>query len=550
MLKRLSVNNYALIDELVLEPSAGFNVITGETGAGKSILLGAIGLIAGQRADTSVLLNKDRKCVVEADFETDESALADFFERENIDFYTPCTIRRELNPQGKSRCFINDTPVTLSVLKDLTGQLIRIHSQHQTLELLQAETRLHYLDSFAGTQKEATLYAEVYSELQRLRTALKSAEEQLRDAERERDFIRFQLNELDAFKPALGEYDQLMGSLDLLNSSGKTRDGLLALVSSISDADVPADRLLSDARHLIVHFPALGGEYASMYERLNNALIELRELSRDATRMLDSAETNPAELERINERVSGYQLLVKKHRLAHADELVALLEKLQSNEADNESLGRSIETMRTKESALLADLITRGKKLTVQRSRATAPFCEAVKELLTSMSLLNARFEISISGQDEPGPEGFDSVAFLFSANKGLPVQPIEKVVSGGELSRLVLAVKHVVATRLKMPTMLFDEIDTGISGKVAAQMASVIRNLAQSMQVIVITHLPQMAARGDRHFMVEKTENDNQTNTRLRVLNTEERMHAVAALLSDEEPGETALRHARELMN
>lgn len=550
MLIKLKVQNYALIEELNLEPGDGLTIITGETGAGKSILLGALSLILGSRADTSVLLDKGEKCIVEGTFKIDEYNLNDFFESNELDYEAVTIIRREMNPAGKSRAFINDTPVTINILKDIGEKLIDIHSQHQTLMLNDNSFQLSVIDSFADTYNLKIKYRQAYSSYKKLSREYNIIKEKAERNRADLDYYQFQLNEIDESKLKKGEQEELETEQELLSHAEEIK---LALNNSSDLFSAEGISLLSKLREVkqnISKIKSFLPDGDNLYNRTDSALIELADLSSEIDKLAYSVDVDPNRLNEINERLDNIYSLIQKHRVADLNELI-------DKRSEIDSLINSIvsEDERIKELESLIETGVESMKVLAEeiselRHRVIPDIEHRISELLKQLGMPDARFKISVSKSHDFTPTGIDQAVLLFSANKQIAPENIAKIASGGELSRVMLSLKSLLTRNNNLPTIIFDEIDSGVSGEVADKVGQILTTMGQYMQVVNITHLPQVASRGTKHYHVYKDNSKDSTFTRVKLLSPKEREMEVARLLSGSEITETSLQNARELLD
>jgi len=550
MLVKLFVQNYALIKSLDLELEKGLTIITGETGAGKSILLGALSLILGSRADVSVLLEKNRKCIVEGSFRIDGYELDDFFEVNELDFEPLTTIRREINPAGKSRGFINDTPVTLTVLKDIGDRLIDIHSQHQTLMLRDNSFHLSVIDSFAGTTGLLEKYRQVFQNFRRLKKELNELTEMSDKNKADLDYYQFQLEELDSSKLVAGEQDDLEKEQELLSHAEEIKIALSNASHLFSSDDgnsilVMLREVKTNLSKIMEFIP----EGEGLLQRADSAWIELNDLANELEKMAALIEADPNRLAEINERLDLIYSLLLKHRLNDLNELLNEREKIREKVV-------SIETNdeRLKELQLLVDNETRllnsfSEEISEKRNNILGDVEKKITDILKQLGMPDAKFKISLSRLKDFTISGIDHADFLFSANKQTEPENIAKIASGGELSRVMLSLKSLLTRKNNLPTIIFDEIDSGVSGEIAARVGQILAGMGDYMQVLNITHLPQVASRGSRHYHVYKDEENNSAVTKIKLLSPQERIIEIARLLSGSQITETALKNARELL-
>ena len=549
MLKKLVVKNFALISSLELDPDTGFTTITGETGAGKSILLGALGLIAGQRADSSVLFNPEEKCFVEAEFEIGSYHLESFFEQHELDFSSRSIVRREINAQGKSRSFINDTPVNLTVLKELSALLIDIHSQHQSLALMRESVQLSYLDSYAGNQHLLQQYKKKYDTFRSAKEKRERLLHEQAELEKQEDYLRFQLNELEELQPKAGEVKQMEEELELLNHAEGLSASLQFIVSQMEEGEAGMLQQLSAVKQRLQPFQKVNEQWQEYFSRVVSLEVELKELTRELGRESERVVFDPERIEQLNKRLSQLESLMRKHQAIDEEALLLVWEKLATAVGSSDTLKEDIEKITAEISSLEKELERLAAELHEKRKKQSAGLAKAVESLLHGLGMPVARFNIELSKEENFSNSGWTGLKFLFSANKGSAMQEMGKVASGGELSRVVLAVKSIMASITSLPTILFDEIDTGVSGAVAGKMGELMREMGKNMQVIAITHLPQVAGAGREHWFVYKKEEKGVTRSFIRKLSQEERLQELAQMLSTGSPGEAALQNAKELL-
>jgi DNA repair protein RecN (Recombination protein N) len=549
MLKRLIVKNYAIIRDLNMEFGEGLAIITGETGAGKSILLGALSLVLGDRADTGVLLSKDEKCVVEAHFNIRGYDLESFFSENEIDYDNNAIMRREINTAGKSRAFINDTPVNLNIMKEIGEKLIDIHSQHQTLLLGTSLFQLRVLDAFANTTDLFRKYSKAF----RLYSARKQRYELFAaEADRQRadhDYYTHQLEQLTAARLAEGEQEELEQEQERLSNAGVIKESLVAASNELSGEDISALGLLREARNNLLKIEEWMAAAGELAKRIDLSLVELSDVSYETEKLFASIETDPARLEFVTQRLDTIYSLLQKHRCKDLSELLAKQKEISEMAGLTGDVDDRLSEMKKEMESAYNDAISIASELSVERRQSSAPLGEKIVELLKQLGMPHARFEIRITNLKTPLQSGLDRVEFLFSANKQIEPEELSRIASGGELSRLMLSLKSTLASTSGLPAIVFDEIDSGVSGEVASMVGNILSDMGKSMQVINITHLPQVAARGSYHYHVYKEDGDHSTITRIRLLNKEERLMELARLLSGSTVTEAALRNARELL-
>jgi DNA repair protein RecN (Recombination protein N) len=549
MLIKLTVHNYALIRELDLSLGNGLTIITGETGAGKSILLGALSLILGTRADSSVLLDKTEKCIVEGTFKIEEYDLEDFFIRNDLDFESLAILRREINPAGKSRAFINDTPVTINLMKEFGDRLIDIHSQHQVLMLNDNTFQLNIIDSFAGTGLLRNDYRIAFSNFKKLQKEFNELKEKSDRSKADLEYHQFHLNQLEEAKLRKGEQDELEKEQELLEHAEEIKQSLTSISQLFSRDDTSILAMVREIKTIIGKISAYLPTDLNIPARLNSSYIELDDLANEIERLEQDTEADPERLEKINNRLDHLYSLIQKHRLKNLDELI-----LKKDEIEN--IIKSIVTGDERLTELSAILKTSTEALTSaadeisdKRKRALPDIESKITELLKQLGMPNARFRISISRKKDFASTGIDTADFLFSANKQTDPEDIARIASGGELSRVMLSLKSLLTKSKNLPTIIFDEIDAGVSGEVADKVGQILSGMGKYMQVVNITHLPQVASRGTMHYHVYKEDAGDSTITRIKLLSPGERILEVARLLSGSEVTETAIKNAKELI-
>ena len=549
MLIKLFVQNYALIKELDVELENGLTIITGETGAGKSILLGALSLILGTRADSSVLLDKDEKCIVEGTFRIEEYDLNEFFILNDIDYEPVTILRREINPAGKSRAFINDTPVTVNLLKVLGDRLIDIHSQHQTLMLNDNSFQLNLIDSFSGIAKLKNKYRETYSNYRKLKKEYSVLKEIADKNRADLEYYQFQYNQIEEAKLKEGEQVELEAEQELLGHSEEIKLALSTSSNLFFAEGISILSMLRDVRSNLGKIKTFLPDIESLLSRTESSLIELDDIASEVEKLAGSMEADPQRLAQVNSRLDNIYSLIQKHRVSDLNELIRKKEEIKdliglivsSDERLNE-----LETLLDKEASSLKTL---SEEISDKRKKVLPDIESRITELLKQLGIPNAKFRISLTQLPEFTQSGIDQADFLFSANKQIAPENLAKIASGGELSRVMLSLKSLLTKNNNLPTIIFDEIDAGVSGEVADKVGQILSGMGKYMQVINITHLPQVASRGSRHYHVYKDDTDNSTFTRVKLLSPEERILEVARLLSGSEVTETAMNNARELL-
>jgi DNA repair protein RecN (Recombination protein N) len=550
MLQKLSIRNYALIDNVEIELDKGLNIITGETGAGKSIMLGALSLILGQRAETRYFFNQEKKCIIEGAFKLKGDKLKPLFEEHDLDFLEDSILRREISIDGKSRAFINDTPVTLSVMKHLGERLIDIHSQHATRELNDPGFQLAVVDGLANHDALLSAYRDrfrIYKKnQQRLRELRKSADE----ARNKQDYEQFLFNELENANLQVTEQETLETELQSLNNAEAIKRSLVNSYQLLSEEEVAALPILKEAIGQMHSVEKFNTAYSELTERMRSTLIELKDISNELSQLEEDVVFNPARIEEISHRLDTLYTLQQKHRVNTIAELIDIREELSNNLSLILSGDEEIERLHLETENLKAELDITAEKLSANRSKSIKATEVQVNKILTQAGMPNARIKIEQMVLKELTKDGKDTISLLFSANGGQPPAPVAKVASGGELSRIMLAVKSILAKHSDLPTLIFDEIDTGISGEIALRVGQVIGELERNMQVVCITHLPQIAAKGNAHYFVYKNESAERSTTGIKRLDREGRIFVIAEMLSGKPPGDSALANAKDLLD
>ena len=549
MLKQLHISNYALIDKLNVSFESGFNVITGETGAGKSILLGALGFALGDRADTNVLYDKDKKCVVEAQFELKDNTLQALFEENDLDFETDCIFRRELSPQKKSRAFINDTPVALQAMKEIGNQLVDIHSQHDSLLLTDADFQLRLLDDIAQNNSLLTDYQEEYGNYNQLKRSLNDLKEMATKNTAENDYLKFQLDELDKADLKEGEYAEIEQTLNVMENSEEIKTLLVTANGLMEDSETAILGQVNELSSTLSRLKHLLPDTESLFERIENLKVELKDIAYDLRHKEDETQFDEEQLQNLQERYDLLSRLMMKHRVNEFGELIALRdslkEKVNAFENIDEAIAQAEKQLKNSEK----QLSSLAKNLHEKRCQAAVAFGEKVAQLVRQLAMPFAQFQVSVESQETYGSKGSDEIRFLFSANKGVAPDDIRRVASGGELSRLMLSIKSAVSDYNYIPTLIFDEIDTGVSGEVAAKIGGIMRQMGHSLQLISITHLPQVASQALHHYFIYKDNKGERTQSHIRLLNSSERTNEIAKMLSNDTITPEALRAAEVLL-
>lgn len=550
MIISLSIENFALIEKLNIDFSTGFSVITGETGAGKSILLGALDLVRGKRADLTTLKNKDEKCVIEAVFTIENYNLKSFFEENDFDYETETIIRREILPSGKSRAFINDSPVNLQQLQDLSDCLIDIHSQHQTLELNNQDFQITLLDSLAKNQNLVSQYKSELSLYKKIDNSLKELISNKNSLDKEQDYNTFLLEELLAADLKLGEQEILESELEMLSNVEFIKENIEKSIAISEEEQFGVIQNLKEIRISLQKISGLSSVYNQLFERVNSVIIELEDVNQDLNSELEKLVFNPEKLELVNQKLQTIYLLQKKHQVETIDELIAIKDELDakvflSNDIENQIA--AFQNQLQSKKALLDEV---SKNIHDNRVGVVPNLTQRLSAILSQLGMSNAQFQFEIQYGENFLSDGKDIVQLLFSANKGSNFGLLKKVASGGEMSRIMLAIKSVLAEETKLPTIIFDEIDTGISGEIANNMAEIMKQMSNQIQIFAITHLPQIASKGKAHYKVFKTIKENTTVSEIILLNGNERILEIAEMLSGKNPSESALTHAKALLN
>ena len=550
MLSKLSIENYALIDSLEVDLLSGFTVITGETGAGKSILLGGLSLVLGKRADLSSLRNKDKKCIVEADFLIKDYGLQAFFEIHDLDFDETTVIRREILPSGKSRAFINDTPVTLNILAQLGDQLIDVHSQHQTMRLTENDFQFKLIDALADNKMRLLDYTKTLKAYTNTQNELNTLLEFQQNATKEQDYNLFLLTELEAAPLKEGILEALETQYSQLNNVELIMEELSKGDQLFNDDQIGVIALMTEARLALSKLAGYGNQYASLHERIQSVFIELDDINTELQTFQDAVESDPKLLEEVNTKLQLLYNLQKKHGVSEISELIVIKNDLADKVFETANVDEKI-ALKTRELQDLESVLE--EKGVVLREKRNAVIPELKRQLESDLALLgmpSASFQIALSASERFKSNGMDELSFLFTANKGSAYGLLKKVASGGELSRIMLVIKAILAKYEKLPTIMFDEIDTGVSGEISNRMADIMREMSKEMQVFSITHLPQVASKGNQHYKVFKTDSNSVTQTDMKRLSTEERVVEIAEMLGGKELSDSAMAHAKELLN
>jgi len=550
LLASISIKNYALINELHIDFSSGLSIITGETGAGKSILLGALGLVLGNRADSSTLKNTTRKCIVEAILSVEKYNLQDFFETEDIDYEINTIIRREILPSGKSRAFVNDTPVTLSVLTALRSKLIDIHSQHQTLQVSDQQFQFQLLDAFANNESKLASYQRGLTQYTSEKKKLEEILQAQREANLQYDYNSHLYNELLEANLVEDEQEALEEKLEKINNVEEIKQNLSEALQLTTDDTIGIQNLLYSLENKLTKIAPYSKEYQELSERISSVKIELDDIVSELESANEQVDFNPLEATQLNDRLQLIYNLQKKHYVNSISALLLILEELSTKVSTVENAEQRLLDQETIVTEIANKLDAIALKISEARKRIIPTVSKQLEAILDNLGMSHARFQIQNNITEHYYKNGKDVLSFLFSANKGGQFGELKKVASGGELSRIMLAIKKVMSENSQLPTIIFDEIDSGVSGEISNKMAHIMSQMSQQMQVITITHLPQIAAKGNHHYKVYKEELNNTTTTSLKQLSEDERIVEIAEMLSGKNISDSALTHARELLN
>lgn len=550
MLHQLNINNYALIDQLSINFSKGFSVITGETGSGKSIILGALSMLTGDRADVKSLRNKDNKCIIEGEFILPNTSFyQDFFKSNDVDFSENTIIRREINPQGKSRSFINDTPVNLQVVKELGDLLIDIHSQHENAVLNDRNFLFKIVDEHAHSQAELDSYQKTFLALKKQQDELKLLEQREEKAQHEKDYITFLLAEFEGFPLEKILTDDIESEYNTLANAEEIKLLSNEVLTAIDEGNFSINNQLHTALNSLQKLSKISVHYEELADRINSSLIELKDISADLSKKTSSIEVDNRKLVQLEETISTLNKLIKKHNVRNAEELLAKREELSQSIQGINSLSSSIQTIKKDITELEKELQSKGVLLRKKRNQVFSSIETNINSLLVKMNMKNASIQLQSIPLEKPILLGLDDLQILVRTNLGSAFEPLKKIASGGELSRIMLAIKSLQSQQNAIPTIIFDEIDTGVSGEVSNAMGIIMKQLSHEMQVVSITHLPQIAGKGEHHYKVYKEENNNITHTHLIKLDTHLRVQEIAEMISGKNPSESAIANAKELL-
>ena len=550
MLQHLTIENYALIKSLDIDFAKGFTTITGETGSGKSIILGALGLLLGQRADVQVLFEKDRKCVVEAAFDIKDLDLKPFFDDNDLDYDHTLLLRREIQPSGKSRAFVNDTPASLQVMKELGAYILDIHSQHQTLTLKNSDFQLSLLDVMCSSQDCKNSYKQEYNIYKKLKAELHNLEEQERKEKADFDYYQFLFNELQQVQLQDGEQEQLEQEQKLLANAESIKTNLMAVIVACDDSDDAVVSRLQSCKSLLSKVAGYHSTIEDVYSRFDSCLIELRDIISEIESIDSEIQYSPQRQEEVNQRLDAIYRLQTKHGVNTIAELLEIQNQLDDKLQMVSSLDGKIEEARKALSFSEKKLSALARKLTALRKEAGLMLQKQIQPILSDLGMKDAEFKVEISQAEGFMPTGCDEVSFMFNANKGGELREIGKVISGGELSRVMLAIKSLITSNSLLPTIIFDEIDTGVSGEISGKVGCIMKRMSATTQVFAITHLPQIAAKADSHLKVYKKVEADRTLSQMISLEGNDRVEEIAKMLSADKVTDSALATARELMN
>jgi DNA repair protein RecN (Recombination protein N) len=550
MITALSIKNYALIEKLAIDFSKGFSIITGETGAGKSIILGALGLVLGKRADLTSLKNKEEKCIIEAQFDVSKYNLKAFFEANDLDYEDETIIRREILPSGKSRAFINDSPVNLQELQDLGLFLIDIHSQQQTRELTDENVQFDIIDAIAVNQQLISDYQTLLKSYKSDKTQLNSLIKKQSESNKEQEYHTFLLNELLAAQLKSREQEELESVFEQLNNVEIIKESIDKSLAIANEEQFGVLNNLKEIKTAIQKIASFSTEYRELLERIDSLTIEFDDIATEMNRCSEKITHDPEQLEQINQRLQLIYNLQKKHQVTTVDDLLAIQAKLENEVVELGNIEEEIALLNVKIQEKASELDALATTIHDNRIQAIPVLSEKMIQILATLGMPNTRFNIEVSQGETYFANGKDELQFLFSANKGTDFGLLKKVASGGEMSRIMLAVKAILAQYSKLPTLIFDEIDTGVSGEIAIKMGEIMKEMSKSMQIFAITHLPQIAAKGDAHFKVFKSTIDEDTQSELKLLSEEERVVEIAQMLSGTIVSDSALNHAKALLN
>ena len=549
MLQSLTIKNYALLQELEMRPSENLNIITGETGAGKSIMLGAIGLLLGNRADKRSLYKEDKKCIIEGVFTINKFRLESIFDQEELDYDPICILRREIAPNGKSRAFVNDTPVRLETLRGIGNLLVDIHSQHDSLLLGDNIYQLELIDAFAGNEEERKTYFQTYQQYRRARQEFERVTSEAARLRQEDDYNRFLLDELHKAKLEEGEQEILEESLKVMENAGNIQEQLSTIQSLFSNEDVSVDQLLAQAKQAILKITSFSSKYDAIYQRIDSCLIEIRDVCGEVENEALEVDFDHEKVEATRDRLDLLFKLQQKHHVKSIQDLLSLQQSLEEKVEQVTNLESEISRLSEVKNVAYREMSEHALQLTRSREATFVPFAQELARLLKNLGIPDAMVEVERT-KVEPGDSGADEISILFSANKGIAPQELKGIASGGEFSRLMFCIKYILAGKTSLPTIIFDEIDTGVSGEIAIKMVNMMKEMSRSHQVMAISHLPQVAARGDSHYFVYKDNSSEKVVSKIRQLTEEERVVEIAKMLGGNNPSTIAYENAKELLS
>lgn len=548
MLKNLVIKNYVLLQELEMSPSEALNTITGETGAGKSIMLGAIGLLLGNRADKKSLYDEEKKCIIEGSFTVNKFSLESLFNEEELDYDPVCILRREITPSGKSRAFINDTPVRLETLRGVGRYLVDIHSQHDTLLLGDNTYQLEIIDAYAGSSDLLKIFQQSYQQYRRAAYEYEKLKNESAQMNREHDFNQFLLNELAEARLEAGEQNTLEEDLQVMENAGNIKEQLSTALMLLSHEDRSVDDLLAQAKQALIKITSFSSRYDSLFQRVESCLIELRDISSELETESLEVDFDFDKVESTRNRLNLIYQLQQKHHVDTIEKLLQIQADLEDKVAKVQNLDHELARLKSIKETAYHEMMVNAKQLSESRKKVFEPFCQEIERLLVNLGIPDARLEISRKTA-EPTGTGIDQTNILFSANKGIAPQELRGVASGGEFSRLMFCIKYVLASKTSLPTIIFDEIDTGVSGEIAIKMVNMMKEMAKNHQVITISHLPQVAAKGDAHYFVYKDSSAGKAVSKFKKLNYDERVVEIAKMLGGNNPSTIAFENAKELL-
>jgi len=549
MLKNLVIKNYALLEELEMQPSEWLNIITGETGAGKSIMLGAIGLLLGNRADKSTLYNEDTKCIVEGVFTVNKFSLESIFDQKELDYDPVCILRREIAPNGKSRAFVNDTPVRLETLRDIGGQLVDIHSQHDSLLLGDNSFQLQIIDVFANNEELLQTYRKNYQLYRKISSEYERLEAESARIQQEADYNAYLLEELLKAKLDAEEQPLLEEELQVMENAGNIKEQLGVMIMLLSNPDQSVDNMLAEIRQAMSKIAPISAKFEGIHQRIDSCMIELRDICHEAELASDEVVVDFDKADSIRERLDLINKLQKKHHVSSNAELLEIQGRLEEKVEKAQNLDSELLALKKDSEAAYRQMMDSAKALTSSRKSVFNKVCNEIVSLLKNLGIPDASMDVALKSV-EPTDMGVDEISILFSANKGIAPQELRRVASGGEFSRLMFCIKYLLADKTSLPTIIFDEIDTGVSGEIAIKMVNMMKEMAKNHQVISISHLPQVAAKGDSHYFVYKDSSAAKAVSKIKKLSQEERVLEIAKMLGGDNPTDIAFQNAKELLN